>query len=487
MNRIQSDRQQPTQPLFLLDPPSATSLTHNVVLLIFSWMRSLRKAIWWFAAGVSSTLCLANGPNDQFANALQLPDTAENILVDQVTTDMNTKGDGDHKLASTGDAVHTFSIAISDAEVADLNARLANTRLPDQLEDSGWQYGTELSYLEELVDYWRNDFDWREQEAILNQFDQYTTNIEDLAIHFIHQRSPNAEAIPLLLVHGWPGSISEFYKIIGPLTDPAAHGGDAADSFHVIAPSLPGFGFSGKPTTGGMNPEKIGLILAALMDRLDYQQYALAGGDWGAIINRHIANHYPERLIGLHSNMVLAGPPADPTLRERVGEEEGALVEARRSYMLNEVGYQQIQGTKPQSLGYGLNDSPAGLAAWIVEKFHGWSDLPQGLDGDLDNNFSKDELLTNIAIYWFTNTITSSSRIYYENRNTPATKPVEYIDVPTGAAIFPAEIYMVPRAWAEAAYDLRHWTVMPEGGHFAALEQPQLYLEDLRVFYRLLR
>lgn len=452
-----------------------------------SHKNSTSAIMWVLIAILQAPLLFANDANQSFTNTLQVSDLHEFKSANQVTNDMNEKVDGHHKLASARDTVRTFNIDISDAAITDLKQRLANTRLPDQLDGSSWEYGTELSYLRELIEYWENDFDWREQETLLNQFDQFTTDIEDLELHFIHQRSSNADAIPLLLVHGWPGSISEFYKIIGPLTEPAQYGGSTADSFHIIAPSLPGFGFSSKPTDPGMNPEKIGLTLAALMEKLGYERYALAGGDWGAIINRHIANHYPERLLGLHSNMMLAGPPSDPALRDQVDETEAALVEARRSYMLNEVGYQQIQGTKPQTLGYGLADSPAGLAAWIVEKFHGWSDLPQGPEGNLDNNFSKDELLTNISIYWFTNTITSSARIYYENRNVPASKPIEYIDVPTAAAIFPAEIYIIPRSWAEAAYDLRHWTVMDQGGHFAALEQPQLYLEDVRAFYRLLR
>lgn len=306
-------------------------------------------------------------------------------------------------------------------------------------------------------------------------------------MHFIHQRSSNPDAIPLMVVHGWPGSVSEFSKIIGPLTDPLAYGGDISDSFHVIAPSLPGFGFSGIPDETGYSPERIALLLAELMEKIGYERYAIAGGDWGAIINRHLANHYPDRLIGLHSNMMLAGPPSDTEQRANVTEEENEARTSRQDYMQNEVAYQQIQGTKPQTLGYGLNDSPAGVAAWIVEKFHGWTDMPQGADGYLDNHFTKDELLTNIAIYWFTNTITSSTRIYLENRNTPAIKPMEFINVPTGAAIFPAEIFITPRSWAEASYDLRHWTVMEEGGHFAALEQPELYLNDLREFFRLLR
>ncbi|MYA37366.1 MAG: epoxide hydrolase [Gammaproteobacteria bacterium] len=380
-----------------------------------------------------------------------------------------------------------FQVGVPQAELDDLRNRLANTRLPDQIPGTSWEYGTERGYLEELLTYWMNEFDWRAQEARINAFDQFTTEIDDVNMHFIHQRSANPDAIPLMIVHGWPGSISEFLDIIPPLVDPAAHGGEIEDAFHVIAPSLPGFGFSGIPEARGYNPERIALMLAALMERLGYETYAIAGGDWGAIINRHLANHYPERLIGLHSNMILAAPPEDEEQRNRATPEELALTGARAAYMQNETGYQAIQGTKPQTLGYGLADSPAGVAAWIVEKFHGWTDMPQGSEGDLDDHFSKDDLLTNISIYWFTGTITSSTRIYYENRNTPAEKPIEYIDVPTGAAIFPAEIYMAPRAWAEAAYDLRHWTVMPRGGHFAALEQPELYLNDLREFFRLLR
>lgn len=380
-----------------------------------------------------------------------------------------------------------FEIHVDDAALEDLQDRLANTRWPDQIAESSWRYGTDIAYLRELVDYWQNDFDWRAQETRLNRLNHYKVPVQGLDLHTIHQRSTNPEAIPLLLVHGWPGSVAEFTDLIPRLTTPQQHGGQASDAFHVIAPSLPGFGFSEIPNEPGYGPEAIALLLAQLMEQLGYEQYALAGGDWGAIINRHLANHYPERLLGLHTNFILAGPPTDATQRERATEAELQSMEARQAYMRNEVGYQQIQGTKPQTLGYGLNDSPAGLAGWIVEKFHGWTDMPQGPEGDLDDYFTKDELLTNIAIYWFTGTITSSARIYYENRNATPLKPMGYIDVPTGAAVFPAEIYQTPRAWAEAAYDLRHWQVMPRGGHFAALEQPDLYLNDLRSFFRLLR
>ena len=401
---------------------------------------------------------------------------------DVITSTMNSQTD-----SLANNSITPFQISISDDDLQDLQLRLSRTRLPDQLNNITWEYGTDLNYMRELIGYWQDGFDWREQERQLNQFDQFKTVVDDLNMHFIHQRSNNPDAIPLMIVHGWPGSVSEFSKIIGPLTDPLAHGGDISDSFHVIAPSLPGFGFSGIPDETGYSPERIALLLAELMEKIGYERYAIAGGDWGAIINRHLANHYPDRLIGLHSNMMLAGPPAGTEQRANVTEEEDEARTARQGYMQNEVAYQQIQGTKPQTLGYGLNDSPAGVAAWIVEKFHGWTDMPQGADGYLDNHFTKDELLTNIAIYWFTNTITSSTRIYLENRNTPAIKPMEFINVPTGAAIFPAEIFITPRSWAEASYDLRHWTVMEEGGHFAALEQPELYLNDLREFFRLLR
>lgn len=420
--------------------------------------------------------------------AIAKPDLLRSNLADlnKVTPSEKEKPMSEFRFANNAPII-PFEIDIADAALADLKRRLAATRMPDQIADTTWEYGTDSSYLSELIAYWQNDFDWKKQESELNQFDQFKTEIDGLDMHFIHQRSENPDAIPLMIVHGWPGSVAEFSKIVGPLTDPVAHGGDIADSYHVIAPSLPGFGFSERPNEPGYSPEKIAHILAGLMQRLGYEQYAIAGGDWGAIINRYLANNYPERLIGLHSNMVLAGPPADETQRDDVSEAVSSLRTARIAYMLNEVGYQRIQGTKPQSLGYGLNDSPAGLAAWIVEKFHGWSDLPQDADGDLDNYFSKDELLTNIAIYWFTETITSSARIYYENSKTPVVKPIEYIDVPTGVALYPAEIFITPRSWVAAAYDLRHYSLMEQGGHFAALEQPASYLNELNTFFRLLR
>lgn len=447
-------------------------------------MKNLSACLPIFTMLLSQSIfATALNGSDSFNSSVLSPSTLNPDSLES----QQTMNDKISRYANNDAPIEAFTIAVSDEEIEDLKMRLTNTRLPDQISGTSWEYGTDIKYLTELVDYWRDDFDWREQERQLNQFDQFKTDIDGLSMHFIHQRSSNPNAIPLMIVHGWPGSVSEFTKIIDPLVNPTAHGGDASDSFHIIAPSLPGFGFSGIPDDPGYSPEKIAHILAALMDRLGYSEYAIAGGDWGAIINRHLANNYPDRLIGLHSNMMLAGPPSDPAQRDAVSDEENAQRTARGAYMQNEVAYQRIQGTKPQTLGYGLMDSPSGLASWIVEKFHGWTDMPQGADGYLDNHFSKDELLTNISIYWFTGTITSSTRIYYENSKSPVEKPISYIDVPTGAAIFPAEIFVTPRSWAEAAYDLRHWTIMDKGGHFAALEQPDLYLNDLRVFYRLLR
>jgi len=386
-------------------------------------------------------------------------------------------------------AIRPYTIQVADAVIEDLKARLALTRIPDQIPNTGWDYGTDMVYLRELIDYWRNDFDWREQESALNEFDQFVTQIDGVDVHFIHQRSTHEDAMPLLLTHGWPGSIAEFRKIIGPLTQPELYGGDPADAFHVVAPSLPGFGFSGKPEERGYNSERMAHTLAALMQRLGYARYGAQGGDWGAIINRIHAYQYAERLIGLHSNFVLANPPADQAVLDAVPEAEMAAREQRQAFMLNEVGYQQIQGTKPQSLGVALNDSPAGLAAWIVEKFHGWSDIDKRLPAGygLEEKFTKDEILTNISLYWFTSSITSSARIYYENRNVAMQEPLGFVTVPTAGAIFPSEIYLTPRIWAEASYNIVRWTTMPQGGHFAAMEEPELLLEDVRAFFRTLR
>ena len=380
------------------------------------------------------------------------------------------------------DAIVPFKINVPDAVLRDLKERLARTRWPDQLQNVGWDYGTDPAYLKPLVEYWRDRFDWRAQEKKLNEFDQFTTVIDGVRIHFIHQKSKVPGAMPLALTHGWPGSIYEFNKVIGPLTDPEKYGGKASDAFNVVAISLPGFGFSGHPTDRGWSPERMAGVIAKLMARLGYTRYGVQGGDWGGIISRIVALNDAQHVAGLHLNFCIAGAPAGvQNPLEGVPAEEVALMNATNTRMENERAYQQIQGTKPQTLGVGITDSPAGLASWIVEKFHAWCDC-----GDnIESRFSKDDLLTNITIYWATQSAASSTRIYYENRVAP---PVNgKVTVPTACALFPREISTPPRKWVEARYNLVHWTPMPRGGHFAALEQPELLVNDVRDFFRTIR
>lgn len=378
-------------------------------------------------------------------------------------------------------AIVPFRIAIPDATLRDLKARLAAPRFPSEITGSGWSYGTDLAYLKELVAYWRDRFDWRAQERALNQFDQFTTNIDGLDIHFIHQKSRHPNAMPLVLTHGWPGSIVEFSRIIGPLTDPVAHGGRADDAFHVVAISLPGFGFSGKPAVAGYSPERMARVIVTLMARLGYSRYGAQGGDWGGIISRLIALNDPSHVAGLHLNFCTAGAPPGENANAGVPPAELQLMQERNRYMENERAYQQLQGTKPQTVGFALDDSPVGLAAWIVEKFHAWCDC-----GDsVESRFTKDALLTNITLYWATQTATSSARIYFENR--VATPNPGRVTVPTACAQFPKEIIAPPRKYLEARYNLTRYTLMPRGGHFAAMEQPELLVADIREFFSGLR
>ena len=378
-------------------------------------------------------------------------------------------------------AVTPYKIHVSDEVLKDLKTRLAQTRLPNEISGSGWEYGTDLAYLKELLAYWKDRFDWRAQERKLNAFNQFITTIDGVDIHFVHQRSTDPNAMPLVLTHGWPGSIVEFTKVIGPLTDPVRDGGRAEDAFHVVAISLPGFGFSGRADARGYSPERMAKIIASLMARLGYQKYGAQGGDWGGIISRLIAIDDAPHVAGLHLNFCIAGAPPGGDANAGVPAAELQRMQARNTYMENERGYQQMQGTKPQTLGFGLNDSPAGLAAWIVEKFHAWCDC----DGDVEKKFTKDELLTNIMIYWATQTASSSTRIYFENRVAPP-NPAK-VTVPTACALFPKEITVPPRKWVEARYNLTRWTEMPRGGHFAAMEQPELLVTDIREFFRTLR
>ncbi len=378
-------------------------------------------------------------------------------------------------------AITPYTINVPDAVLTDLKTRLAMTRFPDEIAGSGWDYGTNLGYMKELVAYWQTKFDWRAQERRLNQMPQFRTNIDGLDIHFVHQRSPVPGAMPLALTHGWPGSIFEFTKVIGPLTDPVRHGGQAGDAFHVVAISLPGFGFSQRPDARGYSPERMAGIIATLMARLGYTRYGIQGGDWGGIISRIIALKDPTHVAGLHLNFCTTGAPPGTTRTPVCLPTELKLMQERNAYMENERAYQQIQGTKPQTLGYGLNDSPAGLAAWIIEKFRAWCDC----DGDVEKKFTKDELLTNVMIYWVTQTGPSSTRIYYESRVAGGVQGT--VTVPTACALFPKEITTPPRKWVEARYNLVRWTPMPRGGHFAALEEPVLLVDDVRAFFRTIR
>lgn len=382
------------------------------------------------------------------------------------------------------EAVRPFSIRVSDASLADLKKRLDLTRLPEPLQGPGWTHGTDIGYLRELVAYWKTGFNWRDQEKRLNQFEQFTTTIDGLRIHFLHRRAARADALPLLITHGWPGSFVEFTKAIGLLTDPAAHGGRAEDAFHVVIPSIPGFGFSEAPREAGFDPARIAAIEAKLMARLGYTRYGVQGGDWGSIISTQVALLDAPHLAGLHLNMCFGAAPAGTDPNAGLTTRELERLKARQIFQAEETGYQQIQGTKPQTLGIALNDSPAGLAAWIVEKFRTWCDC----DGNPETVFTKDELLTNITLYWMTQTAASSARIYYESRHAPPSATAgRRIEVPTACADFPKEIIWSPRRWLEPRYNITRWTEMPKGGHFAAFEQPQLFVDDVRAFFRSVR
>jgi pimeloyl-ACP methyl ester carboxylesterase len=376
------------------------------------------------------------------------------------------------------DAVEPFRIHVDDAVLDDLRERLARTRLPDEIDGTGWEYGIPYGYLRELVAYWRDTYDWRAHEAALNALPQFRTRIDGQTIHFVHAASPHAGALPLLLTHGWPGSIVEFLDVIPRLTQPEAHGGDPADAFHVVAPSLPGYGFSEPTRTRGWNVTRIARAFTELMPRLGYARYGAQGGDWGAQVTTRIGALDPEHCVAIHLNMPIARPPGEPLT---LTDEEQADLAAMQQFQRDEAAYAQLQRTKPQTLGAGLNDSPVGLLAWIVEKFHAWSDC----DGHPENRFTRDQLLTNVTIYWVTQTIASSARLYWENAHSHEVQ--ERVTVPTGVARYPKEVLRYPRSWVERYYNVTHWTGMPRGGHFAAMEEPELFVEDLRAFFRSVR
>jgi microsomal epoxide hydrolase len=376
-----------------------------------------------------------------------------------------------------------FSLHVPDEVLADLRARLTRVRWPDEAPGSGWTHGASLAYMKELVAYWLERYDWRAHEARLNRWTQFTVPIGGLDLHFIHEPGVGPNPLPLVLSHGWPGSVVEFERLIPMLTDPARFGGDPADAFTVVAPSLPGYAMSFTPGQPRLGVVEIADLFASLMtDVLGYRRFAAQGGDWGAFITSCLGAAYPDRLAGIHVNLLAVRrditPPATPT------EDERRYLDQLAHWLREETGYLQIQGTKPQTLAYGLTDSPAGLAAWIVEKFRTWSDC----GGDVERRFSKDVLLTNVMLYWCTGAIGSSFWPYYARAHSrwpiSEQRPVK---VPTAYALFPKEILHPPRAWAERVYDIRRWTVMPAGGHFAALEEPELLAADMRAFFRNLR
>jgi pimeloyl-ACP methyl ester carboxylesterase len=378
-----------------------------------------------------------------------------------------------------------YRIDVPQAVLTDLAQRLARTRFPDEIPGSGWDYGTNLAYLRELVAYWKDRYDWRAAEARLNQLEQFRAPVGNgLNVHFIHRKGKGPKPFPLVITHGWPGSITEFVKIVGPLTDPASHGGDPADAFDVVCPSMPGYGFSDHPTEPGMDPERIAALWAELMRGLGYSRFGAQGGDWGAMVTTYLGFRHPDQVAGIHLNMVIAFPPDPENPAAGLTQEELIPLMGMQQFLKDETGYQRIQGTKPQTLSYALNDSPAGLAAWIVEKFRTWSDC----DGEIEKRFTKDELLTNIMFYWASETANSSCRLYCETMRAEKFPPTDFrVEVPTGCAIFPKEIMRPPRSWVEKLYHVKQWSVMPRGGHFAAMEEPALLVEDIRSFFRSVR
>ena len=387
--------------------------------------------------------------------------------------------------------IRSFRIDVDDDVLDDLHRRLENTRWPEAEPVDDWSQGTPLAYVRELCDTWANAYDWRDREARLNRFDQFVTTLGDengtgdgtgtdgLDIHFVHQRSPHDDALPLILSHGWPGSIVEFHKVIEPLTDPTKHGGEASDAFHVIAPSLPGYGFSGKPAETGWGVEKIGEVFAGLMARLGYDRYVAQGGDWGAAITHAIGALDPTHCAAIHMTLAMGARPKD--LDDPRPDELRAL-ERAGYYAEWDSGYSKQQSTRPQSVGYGLVDSPAAQAAWIVEKFWAWTDN----DGHPEDALSREELLDNIMLYWINGNGASSARLYWESFG--KRKPLDAGDIPVGFASFPREVVPPVRSWVEPLYPgLCHWAEYDKGGHFAAFEVPETYVSEVRTFFRSFR
>ncbi|TYB58332.1 epoxide hydrolase [Nonomuraea sp. PA05] len=375
--------------------------------------------------------------------------------------------------------IRPFRIEIPQAQLDDLHARLAATRWPDELPGVGWSYGVPTGYAKQLAEYWRTGFDWRAAEARLNAFPQFTTPIDGQNIHFVHARSPEPDALPLIITHGWPGSVAEFLNVIGPLTDPAAHGGDPSDAFHVVAPSIPGFGFSGPTTETGWDLERVARAWAQLMDRLGYRRYGAQGGDSGAVISPMLGRTAPKHVVGVHVNGALGFPTGDPAEFDSLTPAELARLGQYQDQ--DTAGYAIIQATRPQTLAFGLHDSPAGQLAWIAEKFKEWTDPARDLPEDA---VDRDELLTDVSIYWFTGTAASAARLYKEGQKGWG-GAAEYSAVPHGVAVFPGDGGV--RRIAEREHNVVHWSEFDRGGHFAAMEAPDLLVDDIRTFFRPLR
>lgn len=377
--------------------------------------------------------------------------------------------------------IEPFNLAIEEDQLQQLQQKLASVRWPDQItipETGDWTGGVPVSYMQKIHKYWENSFDWRKQEQAFNGFAHFTTEIAARRLHFIHEKSSNAGAIPVCITHGWPGSVLEFKYLIRRLTQPEEFGVTGAPSFDVVCPSIPGYALSQASSKPGLTISAIADINAQLMQLLGYDKYMVQGGDWGSIISSATARRHSEQVLGLHLNMAFALPPgdvADPLSLIEAHEKED--MQNMQIWQGEGNGYFRIQATKPNTLGFGLTDSPIGLAAWIIEKFHAWSDC----NGDPQNALAIDDMLTNICLYWFSGNITSAARLYFEAEHDAQTD-FSYVDTPTAAAIFPVEIGNSPKAWAERAYNIQRWTRYPKGGHFAALEQPDFLAEDLRAF-----
>ena len=382
-----------------------------------------------------------------------------------------------------GEGISPFRIDIPQTAIDDLAERLDRTRWPSELTGIGWRRGVPVDYLKGLAEYWRTGYDWRTHEARLNTFPQFTTEIEGQTIHFLHAQSPEPSANPLMLIHGWPGSFIEFMELIGPLTDPAAHGADPADAFHVVIPSVPGFGFSTPLSEVGWTHGRIARAFTELMARLGYDRYGVQGGDIGAFEAPLMGQLDQERIIGVHVNALVTFPSGDPADLEGLSEAEQERLARFQNFEQDMSGYMSIQGTRPQTVAYGLADSPSGQLGWIVEKFKEWTDPDAALPEDA---VDRDHLLTNISIYWFTNTAGSSANLYYETYHDPSLfAPRERGTVPTGVAVSTTQDIAIQRL-AEREHNIVHWSEFDKGGHFAAMENPEFLVDDVRAFFRTL-